>query len=528
MPVQKRFILAITAALLGLSSTGQALDEKRILPLDLISLNASNMLMTRPFIEVSSTENVYVRGGNTFPLSGTQCMFINIPEEEQVCFGKPTQIRLLPGEFKSIGLPPFGLSQIAYLSPVGSHLFPSLNGFDKGGITEMQQGVNRQQDILEEAKKRSLMFSLISNDSAEEDSADGERLWWHQESHSAETDMAQASFDDAILLAPGTCYCFCPDKSTEAVDYSRAATDGDSGSEGDTSSDQSNTNGDSDGDSGSEGDSSQQGGCTKKPHTCETCRKAFSHKGNLAGHRHIHSGEKPYPCDICRKAFSQKGNLERHRRSHSGEKPFKCETCGKAFTQSPHLATHRRSHSGEKPFKCETCGKAFTQSPHLERHRRSHSGEKPYTCATCGKAFADRSNLAKHRHSHSGEKPYTCATCGKAFADRSNLAKHRRTQHQDVQEPLAKKPNNAEQDDFSTLCGEPPASHQNSKNEQDQDQDDFSSLCGEPPASHQNSENEQDDVSSLYGEPPANSENEQDDFSSLCGEPPSTPHQEWE
>ena len=270
MRAQKKLILTMATVFFALSSTGQTLEDN--LPL-LVALTVGKALIAtqQPFIEVSSTEGVYVRGGNAFPLSDTQCKHTGTPEE-QVCSGnnRPTRIRLLPDESLKIALHPLGISQVEYIlhpTPVTDPLFPgqdALPEFDsvaKAIATEIQQGVDRQHEIIEEAKQRSLMFSRLSDDERFEEQEEEDVEWWwlQQEPDADDSDMAQVRFDDSILLEPDTRYCFSPDPSAEAKAYSRAASDDGSGSEGNAPSDESSDNGSDEEEADTESDVDRRG-----------------------------------------------------------------------------------------------------------------------------------------------------------------------------------------------------------------------------------------------------------------------------
>ena len=142
----------------------------------LFALAIGKTLITdqQPFIEVSSTEGVYVRKANAIPLSDTQCWQTETPEE-QLCSGnnRPTRIRFLPDEHPKIGLYPSGISQLEYAlhpSPVTDPLFPgqdvlpNLNPEAKAIATEILQGVERQSEIIKIAKQQRLMLLHLSDD----------------------------------------------------------------------------------------------------------------------------------------------------------------------------------------------------------------------------------------------------------------------------------------------------------------------------------------------------------------------------
>ena len=271
----KQLILTVAIAFSVHSSNGHALEKSMALPFAL-TVGKAFITTPKPFIEVSSTKEVYVRKVVALPLSDTQCLHTQI-QEEQVCFGnnQPTRIRLLPDDQLKIGLHSLGISQVENIlhpMPVADPLFPVWDGLSlpvldsmaKAIATEIQQGDDRQREIIEKAKQgRNLMLSRFrygkSFEEPEEESIEEDSdaiQWWglKQEPDADDSDMAQTRLDDSILLKPDTRYCFSPDSGTGARAYNQAASDDGSDDEDSDTSDENNDNDSDDDESVTESD----------------------------------------------------------------------------------------------------------------------------------------------------------------------------------------------------------------------------------------------------------------------------------
>lgn len=47
-----------------------------------------------------------------------------------------------------------------------------------------------------------------------------------------------------------------------------------------------------------------------------------------------HKGDSPFKCPVCKKGFSSKSGMYGHRQTHSKNSLSKCDVCGKEFTVS--------------------------------------------------------------------------------------------------------------------------------------------------------------------------------------------------
>ena len=258
---------------------------------------ARSFIATQPSIEVRSTEPILLRGASALPLSDTQCMFTQTPEEipeEQVCFGNnlPTRIELSPAAPLNIGFLPRATSQIEYrLLPAlvtdpffsGTGVLPELNpAFSIA--TEIQQSAERQREIIKAARQRQQTFSspfsspfsprfsprfsphfsphsydnsyYRSHDKGYDKRLDGQGEqgieangqdfeWWllgEPEPDMDDSDMATVRYDDIILIEPGSRYWFCSNVNDESQTHNQAVTDGETGSEDHPSSDEDSEN----------------------------------------------------------------------------------------------------------------------------------------------------------------------------------------------------------------------------------------------------------------------------------------------
>jgi len=172
-------------------------------------------------------------------------------------------------------------------------------------------------------------------------------------------------------------------------------------------------------------------------HTCLTCGRAFSQKGNLNRHQLVHSGEKAYTCteEGCGKSFSHNNHLKAHLLTHTGEKPYTCTVgrCSKSFVRSGDLKRHIRAHTGEKLYACtkDGCGKKFVDSDHLAVHMRVHTGEKPYVCPVeeCGKSFTQSRNRDQHAWVHRPKDSCPVVGCYSLVSSPQALKKHIKQKH---------------------------------------------------------------------------------------------------
>ena len=283
MQINKKLILIVVATLCSLCSTSYALQESLALMFAVTA--ARSLIATPPYIEVTSTDPVLLRGANALSLSDTQCMHTATPEE-QVCFGNnlPTRIGLLPAAPLNIGFLHGATSQIEYhLLPtfVTDPVFPDIDTLSELNpafaiATEIQQSAERQQEIIDTARQRQQTFSspfsphcynhsynhsynksyYKSHDKGYDKRLDGQVEqdieangqdfeWWslgEPESGMDDSDMATVRYDDIILIEPGSRYWFCSNVNDESQTHNQAVTDGESGSEDDPSSDEDSEN----------------------------------------------------------------------------------------------------------------------------------------------------------------------------------------------------------------------------------------------------------------------------------------------
>ena len=485
MHIQKKTLLIVVAASTGLHSTCYPLED--LFTLFALATSKALMVFQQPFIEVTSTDAIYLREANVISLPDTQCIFTEIPGE-QMCVGNgfPTRLRLQPDENMKLGLHPLSIAEFNYNTAYNTaydtsvpifisdplflrqDIFSESDPETKAIATEILQGAERQREIIKRSRQRIRMWSLRSpnvnlDEREEEDSEEDTDIeWWSLE---PETDMAedendrlQIQYDDAILLEPDTCYCLSPDTEKDDENNNQVMADDNSGNEDDSCSDGSSDSeaaGEADTDSSVEFISTStdpfpvsaeisgywQDQMLKKIKAESlsdeeievgvTVKVVSTHKADVrpvTRKKRTRTGEKRHKCESCGKAFSQSCNLIVHLRTHTGEKPYKCVNCGKAFSQNAHLIRHLRTHTGEKPYQCEVegCGKTFSLRDNLKTHGRIHTGERPYQCKDCGRAFSQSTSLIAHLRTHTGERPYQCKDCGRAFSQSANLIKHLR------------------------------------------------------------------------------------------------------
>ena len=171
-------------------------------PFTLFALAASKVLIIfqQPFIEVTSTEAVYLREANVLPLPDTQCMHTEI-SGEQLCVGNrfPTRLRLQPDENLKLGLHPLSIAELNYNTSYNLYapifisdplflrqdIFPEPDPEAKAITTEVLQGAERQREIIKGSKQRVLMWPLrspnVNLDEPEEENGEEEtdiEWWW--------------------------------------------------------------------------------------------------------------------------------------------------------------------------------------------------------------------------------------------------------------------------------------------------------------------------------------------------------------
>ncbi|XP_034017413.1 uncharacterized protein si:ch73-347e22.4 [Thalassophryne amazonica] len=186
----------------------------------------------------------------------------------------------------------------------------------------------------------------------------------------------------------------------------------------------------------------------KKPFSCPTCSKEFSHRATFRMHRRIHGAGKLHRCTVCKKKFCKSSSLITHEKTHWPVKPYVCSVCSESFNHKPELQSHFETHSETTDFSCSKCDKAFRSFASLRAHQVSSacSGNKGsidtdsflvtrgingqiaqpvyFKCPACKQLFRHWCQYHLHLQTHTTAPLHCCDTCGQHYKQASEIRSH--------------------------------------------------------------------------------------------------------
>ncbi|XP_069496967.1 zinc finger protein Xfin-like isoform X2 [Ambystoma mexicanum] len=101
-------------------------------------------------------------------------------------------------------------------------------------------------------------------------------------------------------------------------------------------------------------------------------------------------------------------DLASHLETPTGKRPYTCSSCFKRFTHESNLIVHQRIHTGDRTYRCHECSKEFSRRTSLMVHIRTHTGEMPYQCRQCKRSFRQQSNLIYHLKTNNVQGVLSC------------------------------------------------------------------------------------------------------------------------
>ena len=102
----------------------------------------------------------------------------------------------------------------------------------------------------------------------------------------------------------------------------------------------------------------------KSAHRCSACQKTFSRLSSWKKHVRVH--DKQYVCYVCVKSFATAHQLKIHMRWHSSGAPVRCDTCRKKFWERSELAKHTCKRRQKTTHLCLICLKQQRNSSSLK------------------------------------------------------------------------------------------------------------------------------------------------------------------
>ena len=165
---------------------------------------------------------------------------------------------------------------------------------------------------------------------------------------------------------------------------------------------------------------------SKVSSVCEICFAVFCTTKQLQFHKRSSHNEH-HSCVSCKKSFSEKGNLMRHtagrHRADGSWKNF-CEICSSGFCSLQDLLKHNRIH----PKICTYCEKTFSTNRNLSVHL---ANREEILCSKCGIELCNYSELRVHNNAVHNIKQ--CNMCWKSY-DLENYKYHMYAEHQQLAE----------------------------------------------------------------------------------------------
>ncbi|GFW56696.1 zinc finger protein 226 [Trichonephila clavipes] len=173
---------------------------------------------------------------------------------------------------------------------------------------------------------------------------------------------------------------------------------------------------------------------SKRPLTCEECKKTFKTRLFLKYHSFEHNNEWPCWCLTCKKGFVAPYFLEAHMRVHNDDLKFECSLCPMKFSSQCNLKKHRFSHSGVLK-NCDVCSQGFKFESNLKDHILRHikKEEIEFHCTRCNSAFKCQSDMDEHNQLHFNKFKWKCEVCSKKFMCEKILKMHICCNHQKQQ-----------------------------------------------------------------------------------------------